>query len=355
MEEARALLDQLMGRDRNVSAAEKVKIEEKKINWMTQTRYCPYFLLDFCPHDLFVNTKADMGPCNKEHCEYTKSRFEKWEDCAEKRAVVDKYSRELLSFLEYLETQLAHKIRRGKARVSAEIPDIEIPPQNKEQIDELKRRIHGIVKEAEELAEKGRIAESEKRMGQAEPLNSKIRELSGEKYMMMTRTEFVCDVCGVLVTLNENDPKANVENHEHARGKQHQGWAKIRETISTLREKLLSNGPPPSSASSLPPKETPASDELPSTPPPSEASTSSRRHGSSTASATISRTSEEYTSKVEDWRDYLAKMRARQERKHRHHHHRHEVKEQREDSRTRSRSRSRDGSVHAEQQEQQQC
>ncbi|KAF4671374.1 Luc7-like protein 3 [Perkinsus olseni] len=293
-----------------------------------------------------------MGPCNKEHCEYTKSRFEKWEDCAEKRAVVDKYSRELLSFLEYLETQLAHKIRRGKARVSAEIPDIEIPPQNREQIDELKSRIHGIVKEAEELAEKGRIAESEKRMGQAEPLNSKIRELSGEKYMMMTRTEFVCDVCGVLVTLNENDPKANVENHEHARGKQHQGWAKIRETISILREKFLSSGPPPSSASSLPPKETPTSDELPSTPPPSEASTSSRRHGSSTASATISRTSEEYTSKVEDWRDYLAKMRARQERKHRHHHHRHEVKEQREDSRTRSRSRSRDGSVHAEQQEQ---
>ncbi|EER17456.1 conserved hypothetical protein [Perkinsus marinus ATCC 50983] len=166
MEEARALLDQLMGRDRNVSAAEKNTSEEKKINWMTQTRYCPYFLVDFCPNDLFVNTRADMGMCNKEHCEYTKSRFDKWEDCAEKRAVVDKYSRELLSFLEYLETQLAHKIRRGKARVSAEIPDIEVPPQNKEQIEELKGRIHGIVKEAEELAEKGRIVESEKKMGQ---------------------------------------------------------------------------------------------------------------------------------------------------------------------------------------------
>lgn len=47
MEEARALLDQLMGRDRNVSAAEKNTSEEKKINWMTQTRYCPYFLVDF--------------------------------------------------------------------------------------------------------------------------------------------------------------------------------------------------------------------------------------------------------------------------------------------------------------------
>lgn len=42
------------------------------------------------PNDLFVNTRADMGMCNKEHCEYTKSRFDKWEDCAEKRAVVDK-------------------------------------------------------------------------------------------------------------------------------------------------------------------------------------------------------------------------------------------------------------------------
>ncbi|KAF4673210.1 Luc7-like protein 3 [Perkinsus chesapeaki] len=297
MEEARALLDQLMGRDRNASAAEKKKTVERKIDWMTQTRYCPFYLVDFW----------------KEHCEYTKSRFDEWEDCPEKRAVVDKYSRELLSFLEYLETQLAHKIRRGKARVTAEIPDIEIPPQNKEQIEGLKVRIHKIVKDAEELAEKGHIAQSEKKMGQAEPLNAKIRELSGEKYMMMTRTEFVCDVCGVLVTLNENDPKANVENHEHARGKQHQGWAKIRETISILREKFLNNRPPLSStpATPVPTREAPAANEEqpPSSPPPaSEASTSSRRNGS-TASASISRTSEEYKEKVEDWRDYLAKMR----------------------------------------------
>lgn len=47
MDEARALLDQLMGRDRNATAAGKSKSSEKKINWLYQDQYCPYYLVDF--------------------------------------------------------------------------------------------------------------------------------------------------------------------------------------------------------------------------------------------------------------------------------------------------------------------
>lgn len=45
------------------------------------------------------------------------------------------------SLLEFFRNYFCEVLRCavvGKARVSAEIPDIEIPPQNKEQIDELK-------------------------------------------------------------------------------------------------------------------------------------------------------------------------------------------------------------------------
>ncbi|KAF4695667.1 Luc7-like protein 3 [Perkinsus olseni] len=338
MEEARALLDQLMGRDRNATAAAKSKSSERRINWLTQDQYCPYYLVDFCPNELFVNTRAYMGSCGKEHCEYTKFRFDQMEDGREKREIIDRYERKLLSYCEYMETQLAQKIRRGKARVTTEIPDIEVPAQNREKIEELRTRINGLVKDAESLAERGRLMESEKKMSQIEPLNEKIRDLSGEKYLHMTRTEFVCDVCGCLVTLNENDTRITLETHEHARGKQHQGWAKIKETSKALREKFASGrGLPlaPPSREAPPPVERPPIERR--SPPRSEMKkveeSPKPKNGPESE-----RKSEEYQSKVEDWRTHLSKMRSRKS-KHRHHHHDHHSEKDRHHSRQRSRSR----------------
>ena len=33
---------------------------------------CKFNLISFCPHDLFPNTKADIGPCEKRHEDYLK-------------------------------------------------------------------------------------------------------------------------------------------------------------------------------------------------------------------------------------------------------------------------------------------
>ncbi|EER12137.1 cisplatin resistance-associated overexpressed protein, putative [Perkinsus marinus ATCC 50983] len=272
------------------------------------------------PNELFVNTRAYMGSCGKEHCEYTKFRFDQMEDGREKREIIDRYERKLLSYCEYMETQLAQKIRRGKARVATEIPDIEVPAQNREKIDELRVKINSLVKEAESLAERGRLVDSERKMSLIEPLNDKIRDLSGEKYLHMTRTEFVCDVCGCLVTLNENDSRITLENHEHARGKQHQGWAKIKETSKALREKFASGRGLPLSPST---RETPRVERTPierRSPPRSETKKveESPKKETSNGPEVDERKSEEYQSKVEDWRTHLSKMRSKKP-KHRHH------------------------------------
>jgi RNA-binding protein Luc7-like 2 len=37
---------------------------------------CKYFLISFCPHDLFPNTKQDLGSCLKRHDEKFKKQFE---------------------------------------------------------------------------------------------------------------------------------------------------------------------------------------------------------------------------------------------------------------------------------------
>jgi len=36
---------------------------------------CKKFLVKFCPHDLFVNTKSDLGKCTKLHDERLKQTY----------------------------------------------------------------------------------------------------------------------------------------------------------------------------------------------------------------------------------------------------------------------------------------
>lgn len=43
---------------------------------MTDGRVCRSFLVGTCPHDLFTNTKQDLGPCPKVHSEALKTEYE---------------------------------------------------------------------------------------------------------------------------------------------------------------------------------------------------------------------------------------------------------------------------------------
>ena len=58
-----SMLDELMGRNRNF-APDDAKARELK--W-TDPDICKYYIVQFCPHDLFTNTKADLGTCGKIH------------------------------------------------------------------------------------------------------------------------------------------------------------------------------------------------------------------------------------------------------------------------------------------------
>ena len=37
---------------------------------------CHYYLCGFCPHELFVNTRADLGPCKKIHDEAIRKEYQ---------------------------------------------------------------------------------------------------------------------------------------------------------------------------------------------------------------------------------------------------------------------------------------
>jgi hypothetical protein len=57
MDAQRALLDELMGSDRNLAGEEK----KKGRRHFTDANVCKFYIQDFCPNSLFPNTKADLG------------------------------------------------------------------------------------------------------------------------------------------------------------------------------------------------------------------------------------------------------------------------------------------------------
>lgn len=64
--EQRKLLEQLMGASTTRTA--QVSLTDPKV--------CRSYLVGTCPHDLFTNTKQDLGPCPKVHAESLKEDFE---------------------------------------------------------------------------------------------------------------------------------------------------------------------------------------------------------------------------------------------------------------------------------------
>ena len=57
MDLLRAQLDEMMGKDRNKLPNER---PQQTIRF-TDPRVCKYFICGFCPNELFVNTKSDIG------------------------------------------------------------------------------------------------------------------------------------------------------------------------------------------------------------------------------------------------------------------------------------------------------
>ncbi|XP_023336401.1 luc7-like protein 3, partial [Eurytemora carolleeae] len=106
--EIAAMLDELMGRNRNAHPNEKVA----DITW-EDSSVCKYFLVDFCPHDLFTNTKVDLGVCPRIHDEELKKKYEAAKEGSKKMAVLD----EFISYCQKMMNDLSLKIKRSKERL----------------------------------------------------------------------------------------------------------------------------------------------------------------------------------------------------------------------------------------------
>ncbi|XP_069511013.1 luc7-like protein 3 isoform X2 [Ambystoma mexicanum] len=209
MQSAAQLLDELMGRDRNLAPEEK----RSNVRW-DHDSVCKYYLCEFCPAELFTNTRSDLGPCEKIHDENLRKQYEK-----SSRFMKVGYEREFLRYLQNLIAEVERRIRRGHARLALS----------------QSQQAAGI----EELGSVGKVEEAQGMMKLVEQLKEEREMLMSttstiESFAAQEKQMEVCEVCGAFLIVG--DAQCRVD--DHLMGKQHMGYAKIKSTVEELKVKL---------------------------------------------------------------------------------------------------------------------
>lgn len=231
MDHFRATLDELMGKDRDVPLKEKLKLQKH----FDSNEVCKFYLLDFCPHDLFPNTKSDLGKCKKRHDQYFKQQFEKDKN---KEQYQIKYEGMLMDFLEEQIAEVDNKMKKSLERIEAPLPDMEKPKDMLDQLKVIDMQITELVERAEKLGEIGRIDDSEQVLRQVDKFKEKKNEIimMNENPLMLKEKQMkICEVCGGLQSMQDNEKRLQT----HVEGKLHAGYAKIREYLENLRRRKL--------------------------------------------------------------------------------------------------------------------
>ncbi|KAJ8957399.1 hypothetical protein NQ318_004879 [Aromia moschata] len=236
---AAQLLDELMGRNRNVAPNEKVK----ELNW-EDPEYCKYFLAKFCPHDLFVNTRADLGACTKVHDEEVRKLFQNAKPTHHRKL---QYQEDFLRFCLSMMNEVERKIIKGKQRLALsgknDAPAVS-PAQsqkNQEQINILNERINDLEAEAEQAGTDGNVEQAQGLMKLCDQLKEERDNLrkqienghwnaTAELAAAQEKQMEVCEVCGAFLIVG--DAQQRIE--DHLMGKQHMGFSRLKSAVDEV-------------------------------------------------------------------------------------------------------------------------
>lgn len=233
MEDARALLESLMGSNRDVPLKEAKK---KKGQNFKESKACKFYLLGFCPQheDLFKNTKKghlQIGECCKVHSDALKEEFEASPEKVEHER---QYARDLLKYLQGLTRKVDEIVKRQSTHPPALFEDAEqksIGDVARRQIELIREDAARLLNEAEELAEAGDIEGSKAKQMIYEQTKERADEY--EARSKEPPKEEICEVCGL-----RPEDGDGVRAFAHNQGRIHVGFVKIRKWIQQLKERI---------------------------------------------------------------------------------------------------------------------
>ncbi|CAB3381177.1 Hypothetical predicted protein [Cloeon dipterum] len=218
---AAALLDELMGRNRNILPDDV----HNKISW-DDNDICKLHLVKLCPHELFVNTRADLGPCPKIHDDEMRKEYAKQSTYRKQQ-----YEDEFIRFCQGMLNEVERKIAKGKVRLAlsgrSADPDLQQAPESEkaetEEIRELTEKINKYVEEAEKAGIMGNVDEAQEQNGY-----SWTNELAQAQEKQME----VCETCGAFLIVGDAQQRID----DHLQGKQHMGYARLKDAVDEILE-----------------------------------------------------------------------------------------------------------------------
>ncbi|RYP64628.1 hypothetical protein DL770_009163 [Monosporascus sp. CRB-9-2] len=227
--EQRKLLEQLMGGPQTSRAAQLS---------LTDPKVCRSFLVGTCPHDLFTNTKQDLGPCPRVHPESLKAEYE---------SLPDAQRRDLRFEYDYLR-DLSKYIDDCNRRIDAAQRRLEKTPDEIRQTNVLLKAIGDLgetvaagLAEVEVLGDMGEVARAYEeffRVRQAQQARAErereLKALSDTSGPSGHQKLQVCDVCGAYLSRLDNDRRLA----DHFYGKMHLGYAQMRKTYEAFPKEM---------------------------------------------------------------------------------------------------------------------
>ncbi|SPO25831.1 related to LUC7 - essential protein associated with the U1 snRNP complex [Ustilago trichophora] len=246
----RMLLEKLMGPEAMGTPTANLHFTDPKV--------CRNFLCGTCPHDLFANTKVDLGPCPKSHTPKYKDEYRKALAAGERFPNFEReHEHNIFSFI----SDIDRKIAANKRRLEQTPEELARFANMNREISEIETALAAVMAEVEALGEQGQIEESLAELAKADALKEEkaqkekelhnAQENSGASGHQKLR---VCDVCGAYLSILDSDRRLA----DHFGGKMHLGYLRLREMIGEFDERRRNpNAPPmgmPSTAAAVQPK-----------------------------------------------------------------------------------------------------
>lgn len=246
MQDQKALLDSMMGRDRNCG---KHDGGAKRQNWWDDD-LCKKYLAWECPHAMFLNgrgiasTKSPVGDCGKEHLEAMKTRFE----AAKGEKGHEKYRRRYLVDLEKQMRQLIEGIDAKIVRESERLEKGESRTKDAQAyvLTEIETRTT-LAKDkmlaAEEMAANGEVSVAQDIYDASLTMEHEKKRLERLKEKTEGWIDEICKTCGAYMSWRDAEEIKNRnagQPHPHVAGVVHTGWTRMRKSFEALKAEISS-------------------------------------------------------------------------------------------------------------------
>ncbi|KAJ3083543.1 splicing factor [Quaeritorhiza haematococci] len=225
--EQRKLLEALMGKQALGGAPDTLTFDDPKV--------CRNHLCGLCPHDLFTNTKMDIGPCPKTHSEKLKKEYE--DAATNDPRLVSQFQRDWFESLSEFIADCDRTIAKQQKRLDKTPDDAKVVQLLKD-IGDMTNEIADLTSVMEKLGDEGKVAESMDVLKTVDELKEKkeekerqLKAISGSQENSQQQKLRVCEICSAYLSIFDSDRRLA----DHFGGKMHMGFMNIRKKVDELK------------------------------------------------------------------------------------------------------------------------